>query len=77
MCDDISAADGKLRTLTPCERETDRLIAEGYSTKEMVAKLGVSIKTTETQRANIFAKLQVHSVAELVRYALRVGLVPL
>ena len=48
VCDDISAADGKLRTLTPCERETARLISEGYSTKETADKLGVGPKTTET-----------------------------
>ena len=75
--DDIVAASGKLRPLTPCERETARLIAEGKATKQVAAELGVSIKTTETHRANIFAKLQVHSVAELVRYALRIGLVRL
>ena len=55
--------------------ETARLIADCKSTKQIVDTLGVSIKTIETHRSNVFAKLQVHSVAELVRYALRVGLV--
>ena len=49
------------------ERETARLIADCKSTKQIAAELGLSIKTTETHRANAFAKLQVHSVAELVR----------
>ncbi len=56
--------------------ETARLIADCKSTKQIAAELDLSIKTIETHRANAFAKLQVHSVAELVRYALRVGLVP-
>lgn len=77
VCDEICAASGKLGTLTQREREIACLIAEGKSTKEIAVKLGVSDKTIETHRANVFAKLQVHSVAELVRYALRVGLVPL
>jgi DNA-binding NarL/FixJ family response regulator len=77
VCDDIAATSGQLRTLTPREKETARLIAEGNSTKQIAAQLGVSVKTTETHRANIFAKLKVHTVAELVRYALRVGLVQL
>ncbi len=52
--------------------ETARLIADCKSTKEIAGELGLSIKTIETHRANVFAKLQVHTVAELVRYALRV-----
>ena len=75
VCDDIARTNGKLATLTARERETARLIADCKSTKQIAAELGLSIKTIETHRANAFAKLQVHSVAELVRYALRVGLV--
>ncbi|MEP6809671.1 MAG: response regulator transcription factor [Chthoniobacterales bacterium] len=77
VCDDIAATSGKLRTLTDRERETARLIADSKSTKVIAAELGLSIKTIETHRAKVFAKLQVHSVAELVRYALRTGLVQL
>ena len=65
----------QLATLTERQRETARLIADCKSTKQIAATLGLSIKTIETHRANAFAKLQVHSVAELVRYALRIGLV--
>ena len=68
------ATNGKLGTLTDREREVDCLIAEDKSTKEIAVKLGHSIKTIETHRANVFAKLQVHSVAELV-HTLRAGLV--
>ncbi len=75
VCDDIARTNGKLATLTERERETACLIAEDHSTKEVAAKLGVSDKTIETHRANVFAKLQVHSVTALVRYALRIGLV--
>jgi FixJ family two-component response regulator len=53
------------------------LIADCKSTKHIAAELGLSIKTIETHRANVFAKLQVRSVAELVRLALRIGLVQL
>ena len=48
-----------------------QLLAEGKSNKEIAATLGISIKTAETHRARIMAKLQIHSITELVRYALR------
>jgi len=59
------------RRLTPREREIVRLIAEGRSSKEMAADLGISVKTAETHRTNILRKLKFHSVSELVRYAIR------
>ena len=58
-------------TLTAREREVVQLLAEGKSNKEIAATLGISIKTAETHRARIMAKLQIHSITELVRYALR------
>lgn len=57
--------------LTPREREIVQLIAEGKSTKEVAVELGVSVKTAETHRTNIMRKLEIHSVGELIRYALR------
>lgn len=57
--------------LTPREREIIQLIAEGKSTKEVAQKLGISVKTAETHRTNLMRKLDLHSVAELVRYAVR------
>ena len=76
ICEHIALTSGKLATLTDREGEIACHIADGYSTKQIADELGLSIKTIETHRANVFAKLQVHTVAELVRYALRVGLVP-
>lgn len=57
--------------LTTREREVVRLIAEGQSSKEVGEALDMSVKTVETHRANVMRKLQVHSVSELVRYAIR------
>ena len=70
---------GPLRTLdklptdrlTSREREVVQLLSEGRSSKEVAAVLGISVKTTETHRANIMRKLEIHSVSELVRYAVR------
>ena len=61
--------------LTPREREVLQLIAEGYSTKEAAARLGVSVKTAETHRTRLMNKLDIHDTAGLVRYATRRGLV--
>ncbi|HTS11968.1 MAG TPA: response regulator transcription factor [Candidatus Limnocylindrales bacterium] len=57
--------------LTPREHQIVQLISEGKNSKEAAAQLGISVKTAETHRANIMRKLQVHTVSELVRYALR------
>jgi|SRR5579875_193027 len=57
--------------LTSREREVVRLIAEGKSSKDVGKVLEMSVKTVETHRANVMRKLQVHSVGELVRYAIR------
>jgi len=57
--------------LTPREREILQLLAEGKSNKEVASLLGISVNTAEAHRANIMLKLGVHSVAELVHYAVR------
>jgi len=57
--------------LTPREREIVQLLAEGKSTKEVAVALGLSVKTAETHRSNIMRKLQLHSVSDLVLYAVR------
>jgi DNA-binding NarL/FixJ family response regulator len=57
--------------LTARERELLRLIAEGRNSREAAELLGISSKTADTHRANLMRKLQIHSVTELVRYALR------
>jgi DNA-binding NarL/FixJ family response regulator len=59
------------RRLTPREREIVQLLAEGKSSKEAASALGVSVKTADTHRANVMRKLELHSVAALVRYAIK------
>ena len=57
--------------LTARERQIVQLLAEGKSSKEVAVSLFISVKTAETHRANIMRKLEVHSVSELVRYAVK------
>ena len=57
--------------LTVREREIVQLLAEGKSNKEVAAALNISVKTAETHRSRIMAKLQLRSIGELVRYAVR------
>ena len=62
-------AEGK--ALTPREREIVQLLAEGKSNKEIAKVLGISVTTAETHRAHVLQKLRLHSIADLVRYAIR------
>ena len=66
---------GEDTALTPRERETVQLIAEGKSNKEIAELFGISIKTVETHRAAIMRKLRLDSFAALVRYAIRNGII--
>ncbi len=61
--------------LSPREREVLRMLAEGLLTKEIADRLGVSVKSAETYRSRLMKKLQLFTVAELARFALREGLV--
>jgi two-component system response regulator NreC len=63
--------------LTEREREVLRLIAEGLTSKEIAARLNISPYTVERHRANAMAKLDLHNRAELIRYAIRKGLIDL
>lgn len=63
------------KTLTPRMREIVQLIAEGRSTKEIAFLLNLSVKTIETHRMHLMARLGLHDVAGVVRYALRTGLI--
>jgi len=65
------AAEQVADPLTARERETLQLVAEGKSSKEVAVALGLSVKTVDTHRVNIMRKLDLHSVSELVRYAIR------
>ena len=62
------------RRLSPREREVLQLMAEGRATKEIASDLDVSVKTVETHRRQIMEKLNLFSVAELTKYAVREGL---
>jgi len=57
--------------LTAREREIVQLLAEGQSNKEVASTLGISVKTVETHRGHIMSKLKLHSMSDLVRYAVR------
>jgi two-component system, NarL family, response regulator NreC len=61
--------------LTPREREILQLLAEGKTNKEVATSLNISVYTAETHRGNIFQKLNLHSSAELVLYAVRKGII--
>lgn len=63
--------------LTPRQREVLILIAEGLSNREIGEQLGISVKTVERHRENIMKRLNLHSRTELVKYAIRKGLIQL
>jgi DNA-binding NarL/FixJ family response regulator len=75
QCDRVSGRNA--HTLTPRERQVLTLVAEGRSTCQIAAELLLSKKTIEVHRRNIMNKLDMHKVADLVRYAIREGLVDL
>ena len=65
-----------LARLTPRQIEVLRLVAEGHRTREIAERLQLSIKTVESHRGELMKRLEIHDVVSLVRYALRVGLIP-
>jgi len=69
--DSVPSAFSKL---TEREREIVQLLAEGHSTKEIAARLHLSVKTVGTHREHLMAKVNVRSLAELTKYAIREGL---
>ena len=70
-----AAAAQERGRLTSRERQVVQLVAEGKSTKQVAALLGITLKTAEFHRARAMKKLDVHDVAGLVRYAIREGLI--
>jgi DNA-binding NarL/FixJ family response regulator len=64
-----------LDKLTPRQREILKFVAEGETSAEIAARLGLSLKTVETHRAEIMARLKIHDVAGLTRLAIRYGLI--
>lgn len=75
--DDALEAASPLRRLSPSQRRVLRLLAEGHSTRDIAARLGVSAKTVEAHRAAIGKRLGTRALADQVRLAVRTGLVPL
>jgi DNA-binding NarL/FixJ family response regulator len=71
----VSPVPDKLTRLSPREREVVQLVSEGKASKDIATILRMSLSTAETHRSNIFRKLRLHSIAELVLYAVRNGLV--
>lgn len=70
-----SSEGASFSTTSPREREIIQLVAEGRSNKDVADLLHISVKTVETHRANIMAKLELHSISDLIRYAIRNGLI--
>jgi two-component system, NarL family, response regulator NreC len=68
-------ADDTYELLTAREREVLQLVAEGRSNKEVAGLLGLSLYTVETHRTHILQKLNLHSVPELILYAVRKGII--
>jgi DNA-binding NarL/FixJ family response regulator len=66
---------GPLRSLSRRQRQVLQLLASGRSTREIALELHLSIKTVETHRAQLMSRLDIHDLAGLVRYAVRVGIV--
>jgi DNA-binding NarL/FixJ family response regulator len=66
-----------LHKLTERQVQVLRMVAEGHRTRDIANTLGLSVKTVESHRGEIMKRLRVHDVVSLVRYALRVGLIPL
>jgi DNA-binding NarL/FixJ family response regulator len=66
----------RLEKLSPRQLQVLGLVAEGHTTREIAARLQLSAKTVETHRAQVMKRLGLHDVVSLVRYAVRVGLVP-
>ncbi|MBN2068480.1 MAG: response regulator transcription factor [Opitutales bacterium] len=75
MAHPTNFAKPSLSLLTAREREILQLIAESYSTKEIAAKLKISVKTAENHRTNLMKKLDLHDVASLTRYAIEYGII--
>jgi DNA-binding NarL/FixJ family response regulator len=71
----VSGEPGSSVHLTPRQRQVLQLIAEGRTTREIAGALDISVKTVETHRAQLMDELDIHDIAGLVRYAIRIGLV--
>jgi DNA-binding NarL/FixJ family response regulator len=73
---DKAAPDEPFEILTPRQREVLQLVAEGKTSKEIADRLGLSVKTVESHRAQLMKRLGVSNIPALVRTAIRLGVVP-
>ena len=71
----VSSKPNSFEQLSPRHREILQLIAEGQTTKEIAQTLNLSVKTVETYRTQLMERLDIHDIAGLVRYAIRMGLI--
>jgi DNA-binding NarL/FixJ family response regulator len=71
----LAGEEGPIEQLTARQREVLQLLAEGKNTKEIAHLLGISIKTVEAHRLQLMDRVDIHDVAGLVRYAIRIGLI--
>jgi len=69
--------DDLYETLTTRERQVFQLIAEGKTNRKAAEALGVAVKTVDTHRTRLMCKLNIHDQTELVKYALRKGIISL
>ncbi len=74
---DLAAEENELALLTMREREIMQLVAEGKTSAEIALILSIAARTVETHRANIMRKLNLTSISDLIRYAIRAGVLPL
>lgn len=70
------SARRRLHALTDRQIQVLKLVAEGHRTREIAKRLGLSIKTIESHRTEIMKRLRIHDVVSLVRFSIRVGLIP-
>ena len=72
-----ASVDDPYETLTNREREVLQMVAEGHSSTEIADRLTISARTVETHRSNLMRKLNLSNQTELIRYAIRKGILPL
>lgn len=72
-----SDGEAKEQDLTARELDVIKMLANGITASEVARSMGVSVKTVETHRSNIYKKLKLHNIVELTHFAIRRGLVPL
>ena len=75
LIDNFQKSGNPVDALSPREREVLQLIAEGKTNKEIATKLNLSVYTVDSHRGKIMEKLNLHSTGELVRFAMKNGLV--